>query len=500
MNAHEGVFLAPEVWRTALGLASGERLPAQWPEQLHGVTPDSRQVRPGVIFHAVQGTHMDGHAYLDEAVRRGATGLVVEKAPGHPMKAPHVVVPDSRAALARLACAFHGNPAAELNLVGVTGTNGKTTVAAFVRQLLEGLGLRCGMLGTVSYAFGSREIPARRTTPGAPELHGLLRAMRDADCTECVMEISSHALDQRRVEGLEVDTAVFTNLSQDHLDYHLDMESYFRAKARLFAFPSVKTRIVGEDLWSRRLSKTYGESVWACGLNADCAIRAEALHCNRDGTRAQLITPWGAGELILNIPGHHNVRNALQAIAVVAARGIPLSSILPLVPGLKAAPGRLESIPSTLGRVVVDYAHTPDALGNILTTLRPLTKGRLIVVFGCGGDRDRGKRAPMAAHAAAHGDFLILTQDNPRTEDSHRIFTDMLAGIPSKTMLEVIPDRAAAIRRGVDMLGPDDLLLIAGKGHEATQEFANSKVPFDDREVARKCLRRRDLCPAGGPT
>ena len=498
MNAHEGVFLPPEIWRTTLGLAPGARLPAQWPEQLHGVTPDSRQVRPGVIFHAVQGTKMDGHAYLDEAVRRGATGLVVEKAPGHPLKAPCVVVPDSRAALARLACAFHGNPAAELNLIGITGTNGKTTVAAFVRQLFEGLGLRCGMLGTVSYAFGSREIPARRTTPGAPELHGLLRAMRDADCTECVMEISSHALDQCRVEGLEVDTAVFTNLSQDHLDYHADMESYFRAKARLFAFPSVSTRIVGEDAWSRRLAKAHGDKVLTCGLAPDCDVRAEELQCNRDGTRARLFTPWGEGELVLQIPGHHNVRNALQAIAVLAAGGTPLSLILPLVPGLMAAPGRLESLPSTVGRVVVDYAHTPDALENVLETLRPLTKGRLIVVFGCGGDRDRGKRAPMAARAAAHGDFLILTQDNPRTEDPHRIFTDMLEGIPSKTLIEVIPDRAAAIRRGVEMLGPDDLLLIAGKGHEATQEFANSKVPFDDREVAKKCLRKRDLCPVGG--
>lgn len=494
MNAHADVFLSAETWRQVMGT----RVPAQWPERLRGVTADSRQVRPGVIFHAIQGTHADGHAYLEDAVRRGAAGLVLERDPGHALKVPFVVVADAREVLARMAAAFFGAPAEGLRLTGVTGTNGKTTVAVFVRQLSERLGESCGMLGTVAHMFGTREIPARHTTPGAPELHQLLRAMVDADCVSCVMEVSSHALDQKRVAGLPFETVVFTNLSQDHLDYHGDMESYFAAKSRLFAFPEVRTRIVGEDVWSTRLAAAYGDRVLRCGLGAACEVRVAALQTGLDGSSGQLISPWGCGDFRINVPGAHNVRNALQAVAVLAARGHALSKILALLPGLTAAPGRLEFIPARTGKVVVDYAHTPDALANVMQTLRPLTRGKLLVVFGCGGDRDRTKRAPMAAAAAKDGDVLILTQDNPRTENPNQIFKDMLEGVPGKTKCEVEPDRAAAIRRGIQLLGPEDVLLIAGKGHESVQEFANAKVPFDDRQVARRYLEVIESALVGG--
>lgn len=484
MNAHAEVFLSPADWREALGTRAGPN----WPAAIRGVTPDSRQVRPGVVFVAVRGHKGDGHQHVADAIRKGALALVLAEPPNPRPEIPHVVVDDTRAALARLAATFQGHPSRELNITGITGTNGKTTVAAFVKQLLEARGHNCGQLGTVAHAFGGREIPARRTTPGAEELQSLLRSMVDAGCTHCAMEISSHALDQRRVEALEVHTAVFTNLSRDHLDYHGDMESYFAAKAALFRFPALKRRIVGDDAWSLRLAKEHGDAVITCGLSPGCAVRAEVLEATRDGTRARVKTPWGEAGLSLPLAGGYNLRNALQAIAAVSDGTETFQASVAACASLRSAPGRLEPIPAFRGRVLVDYAHTPDALTNVLAALRPLTPGRLFVVFGCGGDRDRGKRTPMAAAASAHADALVLTNDNPRTENPNQIFADMVEGIPPGVRFEVVPDRAAAIRRGVELLGPEDTLLIAGKGHETVQEFQNARVPFDDRAVARACV------------
>lgn len=488
MAARGSVTLTPNAWRSTLGVSV---LPSGWPPQVSGVTCDSRQVRPGQIFVAVRGTRNDGGAYIAEAVRRGAAAVVTETAPTFRVEKPVVKVEDARATLARLAAELNGHPSHHLKLVGVTGTNGKTTVTVFARQLLEACGHPCGLIGTVSYAFGSREIPARRTTPGAAELQELLRSMREADCTHCAMEVSSHAIDQKRVEALRIHTAVFTNLSQDHLDYHGDMDSYYAVKARLFDFPDLQHRIVGEDEASQKLASAHPGQVIRCGLGPENDVRAEILHADRDGSLLRILSPWGRGEVRLPTPGEHNVRNALQALASAMCAGADWGKCLAELAHLRPAPGRLESIPSDCGRVVVDYAHTPDAIANALQTLRPLVSGRLIVVFGCGGDRDRGKRAPMAARASEHADLLLLTQDNPRTEDPNHIFADMLAGIPDGMRMEVIPDRAAAIARGVSLLEENDLLLIAGKGHESVQEFASHRVPFDDREVARACLRQR---------
>lgn len=488
MSGRERI-LSPAEWRSLLG----GRLPSGWPKGIQGVTADSRQVRPGWIFVAVKGHESDGHHFVDDAARRGAAAVVTELPLAHRPAVPFWPVRDSRAALGLLASAFHGQPSASLHITGVTGTNGKTSVTFFLRQLLEENGRPCGLIGTVSYAFGPRDIPARRTTPGPAELQELLGAMRDAGCGHCAMEVSSHALDQKRADGVEFNTAVFTNLTQDHLDYHGEMESYFRAKQRLFSFPGLEHRLAGDDVWSRRLVEAFprGE-VLCCGLAEDCDVRAEILRAEASGSQLNLSSPWGRAEVWLGIPGEHNVRNVLHAVAAAVCAGVDWDAVVERIPVLRPAPGRLEAVPSALGRVLVDYAHTPDALAKVLETLRPLVSGRLIVVFGCGGDRDRSKRAPMAREVARFSDWMILTQDNPRTEDPNRIFGDMLAGIPDNQKMNVIPDRAQAVQTAVNALGADDLLLIAGKGHESQQEFANARVPFDDREVARRCVRERD--------
>jgi UDP-N-acetylmuramoyl-L-alanyl-D-glutamate--2,6-diaminopimelate ligase len=484
------VFSA-EDWHSVLGVMP----PRPWVKEFHGLHPDSRRIRPGFIFVAVPGHLSDGHQYVDDAVKRGAVGVICER-PVH-CTVPSVQVQNSRVVLSRLARKFYGDPDRELRITAITGTNGKTTVAGFVHQFLGLLNEKAGLLGTVSYSFGERTIPARRTTPGAPELQEFLRSMRLAGCTDCVMEVSSHALDQERVLDLEVSTAVFTNLSQDHLDYHRDMETYFTAKARLFAFASVQHRVVGEDAWSERLAAAYPGQVIRCGLSASCEVRAEKIEADLKGTTAEVLSPWGRGQITLSIPGEHNLRNLLQALAVLGGYGVAMDELCRLTEQLRAAPGRLERVPSTFGRVFVDYAHTPDALAKMVGLLRPLTSGALIVVFGCGGDRDRSKRKLMVEAVAKGADQLILTQDNPRKEDPEQIFNDMRQGLTGKERVEVIPDRAEAIAWAIDRLGHDDVLLIAGKGHETVQEIGSQQVPFDDRAVAVRALRQRELYESG---
>lgn len=486
------VSLSSQEWVERLGVNP----PATWPRLLTGVQPDSRRVRSGDVFVAIEGHEADGHRFISDAVRRGASGIVA----GHPLstqvKVPVVIVSDPRATLASLArCLFHF-PDKELRLTGVTGTNGKTSVVGFAYQLLQAQGIECGQLGTVSYRFGQREIPARRTTPGAPDLHEYLRSMVDANCTDCVMEVSSHALDQKRVAGLNFTTAVFSNLSQDHLDYHSDMEQYFQTKAQLFRMEGLRHRIVGEDRWSQRLAKEFGSGVLRCGFSDDCEIQAKIVSSTLEGTQAHVTSPWGEGTLKIRQPGEHNLRNVLQALAVAAGYGLSFTDLLKQANSLISAPGRLESIESKCGKVLVDYAHTPDALTNVLTLLKPLTKGKLKIVFGCGGDRDRSKR-PLMAQAASFADELILTTDNPRTEDPMQILDDMKVGLGPTDSYRIIEDRRSAIEAGIFSLTSDDILLIAGKGHETVQLLGALQVPFDDRIVAGEVLAKRELSKRG---
>lgn len=489
----KSISLTSTQWMELLGATP----PGVWPKGLTGVQPDSRRVRPGDLFVAIEGVIGDGHRFVQDAIRRGAAGLVTEHPLSQALSIPEVVVPDSRAALARISRTLFGCPDEELRIAAITGTNGKTSVVGYVHQLLQAMDLRAGLLGTVSYRFGMREIPARRTTPGAPELHEFLRSMVDAGCSDCVMEVSSHALDQKRVLDLRFHTAVFTNLSQDHLDYHSDMEAYFQTKARLFREYDLQNRLVGEDEWSQRLVKETGGEVLTCGLGEGCDVRASKIQMSLEGSRASFHSPWGEGLLQIPQPGEYNLRNALQALAVVAGYGLPVSNLLEAARGLQAAPGRLQRIPTRRGTVFVDYAHTPDALYNVLGLLRGLTRGRVLVVFGCGGDRDRSKRSLMVQAAATFADELILTLDNPRTEDPDQIFADMKVGLEEGVSYQILEDRAGAIQKGVQMLQNEDILLVAGKGHETVQQVGALQIPFDDREVVAKALAKNELSKTG---
>lgn len=485
------VSLSVEAWGNLLGVTP----PANWPKTVCGCHPDSRRIRKGMVFVAIQGHAADGNRFVEDAIRRGAIAVISDQ----PIRAsvPVVQVANARETLSRLALHLMDYPDRELRMTGVTGTNGKTSVAGFVYQLLGHERLSAGLLGTVAYRFGERWIPARRTTPGPPDLQEFLREMVQSGCTECVMEVSSHALDQDRVEGVAFETVVFTNLSQDHLDYHPSMEAYFEVKARLFAFESVQHRIVGEDSWSQRLADRWPGQVLRCGFGEDCDVRAELLKEELRGSLIRLRTPWGEAEVLIPMPGRHNVRNVLQAVAVLGVHGVLFENLCCGIEMLTAPPGRLERVPATRGEVLIDYAHTPDALANVVATLRPLTSGKLIVVFGCGGDRDRTKRPLMVEAVAEKADQMILTSDNPRTEDPEQILQDMLKGCPEGIEPVLMADRSKAIGLAIDIMGTGDVVLIAGKGHETVQEVGSNQIPFDDRVVAERWLRQRELFESG---
>jgi len=461
-----------------------------------GLAYDSRQVRPGFLFVALKGRRDDGARHVEDAIRRGAVAVISESAEWTRRDVTHIRVEDARRAMAEIACAFYGHPSANLEVFGVTGTNGKTTTTFMIRDILRAAGRPCGLIGTVQYEIGARCIPANRTTPESPDLQAMLAQMLHAGCRAVAMEVSSHALDQKRVWGVDFDVGVFTNLTPDHLDYHRTMERYFAAKALLFqSLGQMEKRAVAvvnlDDPWGERLANIGGQ--WSrlvtYGTHPGAHVRAENVEVGPKGSSFDLWTPWGHARVNLPLLGRFNVANALAALAATAAREVPLPTAVDVLAGFPSAPGRLERIPNDRGLdVYVDYAHTEDALANVLGTLRELVRRRLIVVFGCGGDRDREKRPRMGRVAGRMADVTILTNDNPRSEDPLAILRDIAAGLPEGARHEIIPDREAAIGRAIEIARPGDVVLIAGKGHENYQEFARTVVPFDDREVARRLL------------
>jgi UDP-N-acetylmuramoyl-L-alanyl-D-glutamate--2,6-diaminopimelate ligase len=462
--------------------------------EIAGLACDSRQVRPGWLFVAIPGSKLDGSAFIEDAVTRGAVAVVAQSfCPQKDVTA--IRVPNAREALARLAAAFYGNPSRRLRVAGVTGTNGKTTVAYMMRDILEAAGQPCGLIGTVEYRLGNRVIPASRTTPDSLSLQSYLAQMLQNGCTAAVMEVSSHALDQERAWGIAFDAALFTNLTLDHLDYHRTMEAYYEAKRKLFMAlgreGKAASAIVNiDDPYGRRLAAdpAVKADVISCGRSPDALVRAEEVRLSASGTAFRAVTPWGTADGSLRLLGAYNIANALAALAACCALGVPLDAALQRLARMKAVPGRLEEVPCTRGfKVFVDYAHTDDALVNVLQTLREITAGRLIVVFGCGGNRDKTKRPKMGAAAGRLADFSVLTSDNPRTEDPLAILEQIRAGL-GDARHEVVPDRAEAIGRALGMAAKGDIVLIAGKGHETFQEFDNRVIPFDDREVAAEWL------------
>ena len=451
---------------------------------------DNRAVRPGTLFFCVPGFTRDGHDFAPDAVARGAVALVVTRPLG--LGVPEVEVADVRAAMARAAAAFHGDPTASLPVAGITGTSGKTTTTHLLRHLLEAAGRPCGLLGGVTSVVGGEERPAVRTTPEAIDLQATFRAMLDAGDRACAMEVSSHALELRRVDGVRFAVAAFTNLSQDHLDFHPDMETYFAAKERLFREFDVGVRlVVVDDAWGRRLADTTPGAV-TVSVAGEADWCASALRVGLDGTTFTVRAPDGEAEVALPLRGRFNAANALVALACGAALGLELGPMARALATARPVPGRVQAVEEGQAfAVLVDYAHKPGALEQVLASAREVATGRVAVVFGAGGDRDTAKRPVMGEIAARMADAVIVTSDNPRSEDPEAIVAEILAGVPSGAFhVKREVDRRAAIAAAIAEAAPGDVVVIAGKGHEQGQEFADGrKEPFDDVAVARDALR-----------
>ncbi len=458
------------------------------PIEVSSLAYDSRTVAPGALFFCVSGLRADGHAHAGAAIERGAVALVVERPLG--LGVPEIVVPDVRVAMAELAVRFYGDPSSELRVAGVTGTNGKTTTAFLVAALLEASGTPCALLGTVKSVIGGREGPVMRTTPEAIDLQASFRAMLDAGDRACAIEVSSHALALHRTDGVHFAAAIFTNLTQDHLDFHGTMEDYFAAKARLFESGPALAVIGVDDAYGRRLAAAHPAALTFAVDDQAADYGARELRFGIASSRFLARTPQGELELRTRLPGRFNVANVLGALAAVHGMGVPLATIAQALPEVAPVPGRFQALDEGQPfSVLVDYAHTPDSLENVLHAARGLTQGRLIAVFGCGGDRDRGKRPKMGRIAAALANVSIVTSDNPRSEDPPAIIDEILAGVDDRAAVEAIVDRRAAIDRAVALASDGDVVVIAGKGHERGQEFEDGRtIPFDDAEVAAEAL------------
>ncbi len=477
---------------------------------VEGITFDSRQVKPGYIFVAISGYTEDGSSYIPQALEVGASVVVSSKRIERLARpstwggsATQVVVDNPREALAKLATAFYNYPSDKLNIIGITGTNGKTTVSYLTEAIFKESGARVGVLGTIAYRLGEKILPAPVTTPQSSDLQQMLRKLVDEKFTTVVMEVSSHALSLQRVEGCEFDSALFTNLSREHLDFHKSMEEYLKAKISLFSTLGKNARKEREKLAvlnlddpsTEKIMQSTGAKVITYGIEGKADVVAKSIKLNLDKTIFTLASHRGEIKISLPLIGKHNIYNALAAGAVAMGQGIDLDIVKRGLEKVSSIPGRFERIdcgqPFT---VIVDYAHTHEALSRLLDTCRELKPRRIITVFGCGGDRDRGKRPLMGEVAIDLSDYVFVTSDNPRTEDPERIALDIEVGIKrrGKNNYQTIIDRFQAIEKALSMAESGDLVVIAGKGHEDYQIFKDRRVHFDDREVARKILLERE--------
>jgi len=476
--------------------------------EIGGISIDSRKTRPGDLFVAIRGEHADGHSFLEEAARAGAaTALVEREVSPLPLPLPCLRVRSTSAALPAVAVRFFGDPSAGLTVIGVTGTNGKTTVTYLLESILEAAGLRTAVIGSVNYRLAGRILRTGLTTPFPHELQEVMAAALSAGASHVVMEVSSHSTAQGRIEGVRFDAGLFTNLSHDHLDFHGDMESYFQAKARFFRefLPAAGTRagmaFNGDDAHGARLAREFPGAL-TFGFSRERTVHPLEVEMSWEGTRLALSTPAGPIDLRARILGAFNTSNIMAAVCGAILLGVPPGAIREGVEGLPAVPGRMEEIPNDRGiHVFVDYAHSPDGLDRLLSTLRELGGARLITVFGCGGNRDRAKRPQMGRIAARRSDVVILTSDNPRNEDPGAILSEIVRGVAAEGFLEakgpvpweagyyeVIPDRTSAIARALATALPGDTVAVAGKGHENVQLIGDRSLPFDDRETVRAIL------------
>jgi len=498
-----------------IGLDTRTTLPSGWRErEVKDITHDSRKVSPGSLFVAVRGFHSDGHQFISQAVKQGATAIVAEKQAGRPVPAdtPLLIVDDSRRALALLANTFFGHPSRRLLLTGITGTNGKTTTTYLVKSILEAAGHTTGLIGTIDYRVGDKVYPALNTTPESLELQRLLSEMVGLGASNCVMEVSSHALALGRIEGCEFAAAAFTNLSQDHLDFHESMDAYFQAKLGLFTglSPDAWAIINSDDARGVEIVRKTRARVITTGFSELANVRpAGRIRHGVNGLMFDAVSPAGTIPVESSLVGRYNIYNILTAIGIGVALSASAEMIARGLRNMKAVPGRMEQVNEgqPFG-VVVDYAHTEDALVRILESIREITEKRIITVFGCGGDRDKTKRPKMGAAVIKGSDVVIITSDNPRTEDPLSIIRDIEQGLaehgvktsaqdfakqiaPGKKPYAVIPGRHEAVAVAVGLARPGDMVVLAGKGHENYQIIGAKKMHFDDREVAREEIQKR---------
>lgn len=479
--------MAPDRSLAELAAAvSGElhgHLPAD--REIVDVTHDSRQAGPGVLFVAIRGEHDDGHRFVPDAIAAGATAVCVEDDVGATV--PEIVVEDTRAALGRLASLVHGLPSETLKVVGVTGTDGKTTVTHYVESITSDAGLSAGLVGTISTRYGGRSVQSERTTPEASDLQRLLADMRDSGVAVVAMEVSSHALALKRVAGTRFEVAAFTNLSQDHLDFHGDMAAYLAAKRSLFDDYQVGTAVVNiDDVAGAGIARSYTGDLLTVGEQGDVRVEERALL--ESGTSFTLITPWGTERVIAPVMGSFNVDNAALAAASCIAAGVDFELVVSGLEGLSPVPGRFETV-SDGGSitVIVDYAHTPRGISEAIAAARSMTRGRVIALGGAGGERDQEKR-PMMGRALAEADLAVVTSDNPRSEEPEAILAAVTSGLPPGADALVVVDRRDAIQAAVDAAREGDLILLLGRGHEPMQDSGGERRPFDDRQVARDAL------------
>jgi UDP-N-acetylmuramoyl-L-alanyl-D-glutamate--2,6-diaminopimelate ligase len=483
-----GVRLQPDL--SPAGIAS---------DVVTGIAYDSRHVERGQVFVALRGQHADGTSFARQAIERGAIAVVSEQTAPQEWPAPWMTVTDARQALALLATTFYRHPSTHMRVVGITGTNGKTTTAHLVASIFEAANVRCGLLGTVGYRIGDEARPTTHTTPEAPEVQRLLREMVDRGCGASAIEVSSHALALHRVDGTRFAAGVFTNLTRDHLDFHADMDAYFQAKRRLFEMlPADAPSLINlDDPRGSALVQTATRPI-TYAVNRPADITPGQLSFSLDGLDFEARTPRGTLQIRSALVGRPNVYNILAAVSTATALDLSVDAIERGVATLTGVPGRFQLVSSPVDEltVVVDYAHTDDALRNLLETARSLARGRVITVFGCGGDRDRAKRPLMGAVTGRLSDVIVLTSDNPRSEDPEQIIEEIRRGITADTRRDALQpmtvvDRRAAIEKAIELASPGDLVLIAGKGHETYQIVGSRVLPFDDAVVARDALSRR---------
>jgi UDP-N-acetylmuramoyl-L-alanyl-D-glutamate--2,6-diaminopimelate ligase len=463
-----------------LGVLGDARIVGDLPSHVDSIVTDSRESTNGALYVALRGTRVDGHHFAHVAVENGAVAIVAE----HEMAidAPQLIVADTRVAISRLADAFYGKPSHALRIAGITGTNGKTTTTHLVRAICDEAGEPCGLVGTLGASFGERRWPLENTTPLALELHALLAALRDAGAKDVAMEVSSHALALGRVDDVRFSVAALTNITRDHLDFHGTIERYAAAKRRLFDL-APRAVLNVDDPWGAKFAAELPEAI-TYAIDARATVRAEAVVLDGDGSRFRV----DGTDVAISLPGRFNVRNALAAFAIGRAFGFSDATIARGIAATRAVPGRMERIGAFGIDAIVDYAHTPDALENVLTAVRETTRRRVILVFGCGGDRDVGKRSQMGAVGARLADHVIVTSDNPRSEDPREI-AESIARDLDRT--EIVLDRRAAIRRAIDQAEAGDTVVVAGKGHETYQIVGDSVHPFDDREEVRFAFSNR---------